>query len=178
MEKLGTLEFGSPPYLAIVSLIGLFMLGMIHWSKMRQNVWDGVAGSLQWLRLYFVKAPISILRASSLKNVGQSRSGQPLYWYVLKPLILSVILWLPISLLLRLYLHPPDLPWWGWWWGWLIMFGLLVATRPGLVMTNALSYSAVQFLEQIRAGLLPRLLNFVELLWRAGYAAIVRSIIS
>ena len=162
LRRLGTLEFGSPVYIALFVMFGFFMMGLLHSARLRQKVWQGTVAALQLLKLYLIQGPILLLRSTALKNAVRTWSFQLFYWFVFKPLVLFVLLWLFISVMMGLYRRPisPDLPWWGW----AIVFlvsNFLVNSRPGQAMTNALSYSTVQFLEQIRAGLLPRLFNFV-----------------
>ena len=172
-RKLGTLEFGSPAYIILFLVCGLFFAGLFHSAGLRHKVWHYAGTALQWLRYQLVYRPIALLSSTKLKGILRSWPVQLLYWYAFKPLLLFLLLYSLIYLVLWIrqrLVNPfqpvqPQLPLWGW----AIVFlvsNFLVNSRPGQATTKALWYSTLQLLDQMRAGLLPRLFNFVVALFK------------
>lgn len=165
-EEIVLLKTGTTIYFVIVAMLGIYLAALLHSARVRHKTWECTSATLEWLRFQLVHRPMSLLTSTTLNSASKSWSFQLFYWYAFKPLVLFLL----ISFVVLMFINPthPDNAAMTWW-GWAIVFlasNFLVNSRPGQAMTNAMSYSTVQILEQIRAGLLPRLFNFVVAIFK------------
>jgi hypothetical protein len=160
------LKTGSTEYFIIVGVLGTYLVALFHSARVRKKTWQGTNAALEWLRFHLIHRPMSLFNSAAFNSASKSWSIQLLYWYAFKPLVLFLL----ISFVVLMFINPshPDSSAMRWW-GWAIVFlasNFLVNSRPGQALTNAMSYSTIQFLEQVRAGLLPRLFTFVVAIFK------------
>ena len=144
-------------YYPAVALLGFFLMGLIHSAQARKRcVQIGIAAGRP-LRIVLVDGPLWLLRHTSLKDVAASWPFQLAYWYVVKPLILTG--------LLTVFIPEPYQT--------LVVIGVtflgamfFLNSRPGQAAGEAVSQIVIGFVDLLRGGLIPGLINFVSRLFK------------
>jgi hypothetical protein len=84
--------FGFPWYAYL--LVGLFLLCLIRFRPLRSFLAQALHASYRGLRFAFVEVPRRLWKLPWVHGIFQSWPFLLLYWYVLKPLILTSAVWL------------------------------------------------------------------------------------
>jgi hypothetical protein len=132
--------------------LGLFLLGLLESESFRRRVYHRAAVAYAYLRRYLIEVPIEVLPLEQLHQVYRSWPFQLLYWYVLKPVAGCALLWLvfPEAFFSKTSSAVAFL-----------LISVLLNSRVGRGVSEALSHAAGQFVELLRAGLLPGLVRLI-----------------
>jgi hypothetical protein len=132
------------------SPVGLFILCLMRLPDFRRKCLVACQGVGEGLRLV-VHGPFWLVRQPALQRVLRSWLFQLLWWYVLKPLVFSFIVWLALPN----YGHP------------VVLFGIVFAvaaymlnSRLGHAASEILAVGLVDLYEKLRSGLIAGLVRF------------------
>ena len=141
--------------LAVTIVLGFFLLALLHVDWFRQRCWQATLLSYRALRGLLIDLPVYLVR---LEAVQKALNSWPftLFWsFVFKPAVVCVLLFQ--------MLPKGTFPTWPSWFIVYLLVNLLLNSRFGKGVGEALVQGAVNFYELLRAGLLPGLLRL--LLW-------------
>jgi len=144
-------------FLPLFLLLSGFLQALLHRRRFRQACVE--AGRLLWrgLRAALIDFPAWLIQASPLSVAMRSWSFQLFYWYLLKPLIISALIW---------YFRPDTMD---------SVFGMVIVflaanfvlnSRPGQAMAEVLKQAVIQFIELLRGGLIPGLVRLIVSVFR------------
>jgi len=138
--------------------VGLFILGLMRWPRMRRNCIKACQAAGEGLRLA-VNGPMWLVRLPQVQRVWRSWLFQLLWWYAFKPLVLAFLVWL----FLPDWHHP------------LITFGsafavvaIVLNSRLGHAASEIMALAVLELYDKLRSGLIEGLVRFLtHLLKRA-----------
>jgi len=134
-------------------LLGAFILSLMHWPPLREFFREAGARTYRGARLVIYELPVALWQQPWLQMVLRSWPFLLLYWYMLKPLTLTGLLWL-------IWPDPFQSPW---------VFGLafLVAdivlnSRFGTAVNQACAEALAWFYGWVRFEVLQELFRWVN----------------
>jgi len=149
----GPVPLPSPPVdLGVWLGLGVFLLGLLHSSRLRRGLVQVGKLAVRPLRRAFVDAPLWLVRWPALRRAVASWPLQLCYWYLLKPLLVCALLWLFLAQAFA------DLPR-----GAVIFLAInvMLNTRAGHAAQEMVRVALARFVDLLRAGLLPGLVRLV-----------------
>lgn len=81
--------------ISLILLMGLFYLGLLHNTRFRERCAQVGRGILHGLHLCLIDLPWWLMHVEVLQRLAASWAFQLLYWYCLKPLLLTLLLVFP-----------------------------------------------------------------------------------
>jgi hypothetical protein len=139
------------------AVLGLFFLGLLRVPAVRQvcrKVGKGIYRGGRWL---FVDVPRWVWSIPAIQHVVKSWPAQLLYWYILKPLIVTAILRLLVPLAFNTLLSAASI---------FLALSFVLNSRFGQAVGDALWQALVKSYELLRAGLLPGLYRLLVNLFK------------
>src|SRR5262249_18316030 len=118
------------------------------------------------LKRLTVDLPLWVVRNTALMKVLTSWTFQLFYWYVLKPLVLCLLLWVLVPETLGVAEHDSSNRWADriTWMQVALTFlaaNFLVNSRPGQAAAETIRHGCARFLALLRSGLIPGLIRLV-----------------
>ena len=158
-----------PAFLSVPLWVALafFLLALLHSPAVRR--WCVERGQALWrpVKGLFVELPLWLVRNTLLTEVLSSWTFQLLYWYVLKPLVLCLLLGLVWP---ELFSAPAgSLGEAQVWVQAALVFmaaNFLINSRPGKAATEALNHVLARLWGTLRSGLVPGLIRLVVQLFK------------
>jgi hypothetical protein len=149
--------FGAPPPPLAVNLgmwlvLAAFLLGLLHSATVRRTVTELGRLTGRPFHKLFVDVPLWLVRWPLLRRAVASWPFQLFYWYLFKPLLACALLWLFWPQYFQEPLHAVGI---------FAAVNLLLNTRAGHAAQELVRQSFVSFVELLRAGLLPGLIQLV-----------------
>ncbi len=141
--------------LGVTVVLGFFLLALLHVDWFRRRCWQAILLSYRALRGLLIDLPVYLIR---LEVVQKALNSWPftLFWsFVFKPVVLCVLLYQ--------MLPQGTFPTWPSWFIVFLLVNLLINSRFGRGVGEAIVQGVVNAYELLRAGLLPGLLRL--LLW-------------
>jgi hypothetical protein len=138
-------------------LLGFFLLALLHSERLRQRLTLACRAFYHATHLVIVALPLRLVRVPWLRRLAKSWPVHLLYWWVVKPLVFSALLWL---------LVPPTA---GTLWalvGTFLVVNVLLNSRTGQALTEALFQGLVRFVQLLGSGLLVGLVHWVMRLFK------------
>jgi hypothetical protein len=139
-------------YYPLWILLGCFLLALLHHPPFRRRCARLLGKATRGLRALFFDWPLKLLQIPALRRIVTSWSFQLVYWYIVKPLAVCVLLWL---LWPEAFHHP------------LARVGIFVAvlfmlnSQIGHALNEATNQAIYRFFDQMRTGLVPGLIYLV-----------------
>src|SRR5262249_4762454 len=138
-------------------LLGTFLLGLLHAPAVQQTCRRVLLGTYRALHAVFIVLPARLWGIPLLRQFVKSWPAQLLYWYLVKPLILCVLVWLALPVTFD--------------WGFraavtFLVAALLVNSRLGQSTSEAASEILTHFYEWVRADFLVGLFRFILRLFK------------
>jgi hypothetical protein len=160
-------EFSLYPLWSFVPL-GLLILGLMHWPRLRRACAKAAEYLGESMRL-LVNAPAWVVRLPAVQRLWKSWVFQLVWWYGVKPLVLTLLIWLVLPEvnhpLLRLA----------------AVFVVVVVTlnsRLGHAASEVLSRAIVVFYEKLRSGLIEGLIRWIMYVLKVCMDALERVLYS
>ncbi len=153
------------PYWLPLSVI---ILGLLHSPRVRAAAVWAVNAVWQPLRALLIDKPLWLVRNPLLRKFLKTSTFRLLLRYVLKPSVICLLLWC-LDFLLRLQGKELVFTEYLRWPGLLVLFlavNFLINIWPGEAASQTISHGFVQFAEDVRAGLLMRILIFTISLFK------------
>jgi hypothetical protein len=137
-------------HFGLLALLGLYLLGLLHNAAFRRRCYDVLVAVGRTARVVLVDWPLRIIPIAAIRRLVSTWVFQLLYWYILKPAVLTLLLLLPRLDLL------------GTWWALsvFVVVNLAVNSQFGRAVSESFRSIMVQFGVMLRAGLLGGLVNF------------------
>jgi hypothetical protein len=165
LQPLGVEHFPVYVFVPVWGLVGAFLLGLLHSRSVRR--WCTDLGRACWrpLKRLAVDVPLWVVRNTALMKVLTSWTFQLFYWYILKPLVLCLLLWVLVPETLGVAEHAGDR--WADRITWVqvaltfLAANFLVNSRPGQAAAEAISHGSARFFALLRSGLVPGLIRLV-----------------
>jgi hypothetical protein len=139
-----------------IALLGTFFLGLFNFPRFRTECRRIAVRTGRAIRTVLVEWPARLAEYPPLRNMVVSWPFQLFYWYLLKPVAAAAIVWWLFD-----DLHTPL--------GALFAFiaaNLVLNSRPGKAVTEAVTQSLVRFFELLRAGLVQGLYRQIVQLFK------------
>jgi hypothetical protein len=142
-------------YYPSLALLAAFAFGLWHRPVFRRRVsllgWDVLVA----LRRLFLDVPVSLVQVPALRWFVSSWAFQLCYWYLFKPVVIVLLLWLCLPMLPEAYDH---------WLTYVVVFiaaAVVVNSRIGRALNEVLNQTVLRVLQLLRAGLLVGLVRLV-----------------
>lgn len=151
-EKLGLPTLPSIVHYLLMIALGFFLLGLLHVESMRRRLLDHVHAVGRGLYKVVVEWPREIIPFETLTAVWRSWAFQLFYWYVLKPLVACLFIWLWVP---EAFETPI---------GAVCVFatcGFLINSRIGQAVAEAVPQALASFYELLRSGLIPGMFQII-----------------
>src|SRR5262249_33977335 len=143
--------------LAWFMLTGFFLLGLINERPFRQRVKHQAIEAWRGTRSLVIDVPLRLLPLPTLRRMVQSWTLQLIYWYVLKPLVVCLLLW---------WLYPPAV-------GTLVRFvgvflaaNFLLNSHVGMAAGELVARGLWLFWRRLKDGLLMNLFRLIVWLFK------------
>jgi hypothetical protein len=146
-----------PLTLVITALLGLFLLAFMHVEVFRRRCVEGCRLLYRGARAIVVDVPLQVLPLSAVRRIVESWPFQLFYWYVVKPAVVCTLLWLWKP---QAFQYPAAVVFA------FLAISLLINSRIGKAINEALTLAVVNLYELLRAGLLPGLFRMVVRLFK------------
>jgi hypothetical protein len=133
------------------------IFALIHSKKLRREIVRACKKSLRALQMTFIDFPIWIARHETLNRVLSSTAFRLFYWYVIKP---SVVTALFVAFIPRFRDEPIEI---------VVCFlaaNFVINSRPGEIIGQSLVSVFQSLISLLRAGLIPGLIRFIELIFK------------
>lgn len=135
----------------------VIIFGLIHSRALRKNLSRIGHSTVRGLRRGFIDFPLWIARHDALNRFLSSTAFQLFSWYVIKPgIVTALIVWL----VPRFQEEPLEI---------VLCFlaaNFLINSRPGEAMGQTLVRFITDFVNLLRAGLIPGLVRFIERIFK------------
>jgi hypothetical protein len=133
-------------------LLGFFLLALLHSERLRQRLAGVGLVFYRATRLLLVDIPLRLLSVPWLRRLARSWPTYLLYWWLLKPLVFSALLWLLVPVTARTV------------WAAVVTFlavNVLLNSRTGQALTEAVFQGLVRFVQLLGSGLLTGLVHWI-----------------
>jgi hypothetical protein len=157
LHRLGVPSLPGLAYYPIWALMGFSIVALMHSARFREKSARLAAAVGRPFYNVFIGAPLWIIRHTSLERVTESWPFQLFYWYLLKPAVLAGFVWVFLPLPYQTSTSAVLL---------FLSAELLVNSRPGQAVGDALARAVVHSLNLLRAGLIPALFRFIVRLFK------------
>ncbi len=136
----------------LVVALGFFLLAVLHHAGFRRKCRRALFKAGRALRIVLIDWPIRLVQIPALKQIFGSWSFQLLYWYILKPAALCLLLW---------FWWPEPFETWLGAAGIFALAYLMLNSRLGYAASEAANQGLHRSFELLRAGLIPGLIHLV-----------------
>jgi hypothetical protein len=140
-----------------------FFLLLLHWRWFRGQLKQAGVGALKVTRFFLVDMPLKVASIKPLHDLVVSWPFQIFYWVLFKPLLIGLLLWLLFPFLFSGVIRGVSLA---------LLLILLINSPFGRAVSDVFVYSAAQFWNLLRGGLLRQIVVFFLDLFKAIVDAI------
>jgi hypothetical protein len=138
-------------------LLGLFLFALLHSPPFRRSLARAGSLAVHPLRKIFVEAPLWLVHWPALRRFLASWGVQLFYWYLFKPLLACLLIWLFL---------PEAFENMAGGIGIFVACSLLLNTRAGQAAQEMVRQGLLRLVGLLRAGLLPGLIRIVMLVFK------------
>jgi hypothetical protein len=153
----GGAELSAPLTLLLTLLVGVVLLAYLYVDGFRRRCQQAVRFIARAGRAVFVDLPLQMLPLAALRRAINSWPFQLFYWYAVKPAVFCGLLWLWVP---QAFTHPVAVAFA------FVASSLVLNSRFGQAVTEALTLAVVRFYDLLRAGLFPGLIRWVMQLFK------------
>ncbi|HYT91560.1 MAG TPA: hypothetical protein VEL76_22800, partial [Gemmataceae bacterium] len=143
--------FAPVIFYSALTLLGFFLLALLHHQRFRRRCARATLKGLRAIRILLFDWPVKLCQIPALRRIVVSWSFQLVYWYVVKPLAVCVLLWVlwpaEFNALAKVLSFPLVL--------------LILNSQIGHAVNEGLNQVLYRFFDQLRTGLLPGLIHLV-----------------
>src|SRR5262249_48758633 len=135
--------------------LGVFLLGILHRPAFRERCVRVLMMVGRGLRFVLIALPLQVIPITAIRRIANSWGFQLLYWYVIKPAPLTLVIVVPRLDVVVNHFY--------WFLALFVLVNIVVNSQFGRAASEAMRTAVVQLGLMVRSGLLGGLVNF--LLW-------------